>query len=232
MKRFALLTALMLLSACAAESPPPPGSIVPHGALEPPGDVTPAGTGETERQNEEEYNMQNPIVTITMDGGGVIKIELYPDKAPNTVANFINLIQSGFYDGLVFHRISPTFMIQGGCPDGNGSGGPGHFIHGEFASNGFAQNDISHTRGVISMARRSFPLDSAGSQFFIVTSDSRFLDGEYAAFGRVLEGMDIADSIASGPIADPQSMRALEPRSMQTVTADTFGAEYSAVVIR
>jgi peptidyl-prolyl cis-trans isomerase B (cyclophilin B) len=160
---------------------------------------------------------QNPIVTITMDDGSVIKIELYPDKAPATAANFVSLAEDGFYDGKNFHRIVPGFMIQGGCPDGNGTGGPGHTVFGEFANNGFTQNDISHVRGVVSMARTPMP-NSAGSQFFICVGDPIFLDGDYAAFGRVIEGMDAVDGIAGGPAMGD---RALEPRVMRTVTVNT-----------
>ena len=138
--------------------------------------------------------MSNPVATIEMQNGCKIKIELNPDKAPNTVNNFIALANSGFYDGLIFHRVIKGFMIQGGCPDGTGMGGPGHHIKGEFASNG-VKNDLKHTRGVISMAR-SMMKDSAGSQFFIMHKDAPHLDGEYAAFGRVVEGMDAVDEIA------------------------------------
>ena len=138
---------------------------------------------------------QNPIVTIEMEDGGVMKAELYPDVAPNTVNNFISLIQKGYYDGLIFHRVIPGFMIQGGCPLGNGTGGPGWNIKGEFASNGVA-NPIKHTRGVISMARAMNP-NSAGSQFFIMHQDAPHLDGQYAAFGKVVSGMDVVDKIAS-----------------------------------
>jgi peptidyl-prolyl cis-trans isomerase B (cyclophilin B) len=180
----------------------------------------------TEKQ-EEEMEMQNPIVTITMDDGSVIRAELYPDKAPNTVANFVTLIQAGFYDGLIFHRTGPGFMIQGGCPEGRGSGNPGYSIKGEFADNGFAQNDLRHERGVFSMARGR-AADSAGSQFFICVADYPSLDGGYAAFGRVIEGMETADSIASGPNTGGQEMRALEPRTMTSVTVETFGIEYQA----
>ena len=138
---------------------------------------------------------QNPIVTIEMEDGGVMKAELYPDVAPNTVNNFISLVQKGYYDGLIFHRVIPGFMIQGGCPDGTGMGGPGYTIKGEFASNGVA-NPIRHTRGVISMARAQDP-NSAGSQFFIMHADAPHLDGDYAAFGHVVEGMDVVDEIAA-----------------------------------
>ena len=139
--------------------------------------------------------MANPIVTITMADGGVIKAELYPEIAPETVQNFIKLAGNGFYNGLTFHRIIPGFMIQGGCPDGTGMGGPGYTIKGEFASNGF-RNDLRHTRGVLSMARAMDP-NSAGSQFFIMHENAPHLDGQYAAFGKVIEGMDVVDRIAS-----------------------------------
>ncbi|WP_036606328.1 peptidylprolyl isomerase [Oribacterium sp. P6A1] len=141
--------------------------------------------------------MANPIVTITMDDGKDIKIELYPDIAPITVENFVKLVKDGFYDGLTFHRIIPGFMIQGGDPEGNGTGGPGWNIKGEFSSNG-VKNDLKHTRGVISMARAMDP-DSAGSQFFIMHADANYLDGQYAAFGKVIEGMDEVDRIAATP---------------------------------
>ena len=141
--------------------------------------------------------MTNPVVTITMTNGDVMKAELYPEIAPNTVNNFISLVQKGFYDGLTFHRIIPGFMIQGGDPEGNGTGGPGWNIKGEFSSNG-VKNDLQHKRGVISMARAMDP-DSAGSQFFIMHADASYLDGQYAAFGKVIDGMDEVDRIASTP---------------------------------
>ena len=141
--------------------------------------------------------MANPIVTITMEGGDVIKAELYPEIAPNTVNNFISLINHNFYDGVIFHRVIRGFMLQGGDPDGNGTGGPGYSIKGEFASNGF-KNDLKHTAGVLSMARTMIP-DSAGSQFFIMHQDAPHLDGEYAAFGKVIEGMDVVNKIAEMP---------------------------------
>ena len=140
---------------------------------------------------------QNPIVTIEMKDGGIIKIELYPDKAPNTVYNFISLVKKGFYNGLIFHRVIKGFMIQGGCPDGTGLGGPGYTIKGEFAQNGFS-NDLKHTEGVISMARSMMP-DSAGSQFFIMHKKAPHLDGAYAAFGKVTEGIEVVDKIAETP---------------------------------
>jgi len=168
--------------------------------------------------------MSNPIVTIKMFDGGVIKAELYPEIAPNSVNNFISLINKGFYNGLIFHRVIPGFMIQGGCPKGNGTGGPGYEIPGEFTANGF-QNDLKHTRGVLSMARAMDP-DSAGSQFFIMHEDAPHLDGQYAAFGQVLEGMDVVDKIASTKTG--WGDKPLTPQIMQKVTMDTFGVEYPA----
>ena len=155
----------------------------------------------TESKNQDEDNQQGEnmdkiIATIEMEDGGIIKLELYPDIAPQTVRNFVSLARKGFYDGLTFHRIIPGFMIQGGDPNGTGSGGPGYCIKGEFAINGF-ENDLKHTRGVISMARLNKPYDSAGSQFFIMHADAPHLDGAYAAFGMVIEGMDVVDRIAS-----------------------------------
>lgn len=139
--------------------------------------------------------MKNPTITLEMEDGGVIRAELYPENAPLSVDNFVSLVQKGFYNGLIFHRVIPGFMIQGGCPDGTGMGGPGYQIKGEFSSNG-VRNDLKHTRGVLSMARSRLP-DSAGSQFFIMHADSPHLDGQYAAFGKVIEGMDVVDRIAS-----------------------------------
>ena len=146
--------------------------------------------------------MKNPIVTIEMENGKTIVAELYPEKAPNTVNNFISLVNAGFYDGLTFHRVIDGFMIQGGDPAGTGAGGPGYSIRGEFALNGFKSNDIKHLRGVLSMARTMMP-DSAGSQFFIMHADAPHLDGQYAAFGEVTEGMDVVDKIAGTP-TDPR----------------------------
>ena len=167
--------------------------------------------------------MKNPIVTITMADGGVIKLELYPDKAPNTVRNFISLAGKHFYDGLIFHRVISGFMIQGGDPQGIGIGGPGYSIKGEFASNGFTANDISHQRGVISMARAMAP-DSAGSQFFIMHQDGAFLDGQYAAFGKVLEGIEVVDRIAAVPT--DRSDRPYEEQKMASISVDTQGENY------
>lgn len=165
---------------------------------------------------------QNPIVTIEMESGSIIKAELYPEVAPNSVNNFISLIQKGFYDGLIFHRCIPGFMIQGGCPDGTGMGGPGYAIKGEFSKNGF-QNDLIHDRGVLSMARANNP-DSAGSQFFIMVDKAPHLDGSYAAFGKVIVGMEIADAIVSGKT--DWNDRPREKQVMKKVTVDTFGVEY------
>lgn len=172
--------------------------------------------------------MQNPIVTIRMQNGKSIKIELYPDKAPNTVNNFISLVKHGFYDGLCFHRIIAGFMIQGGDPAGVGTGGPGYTIKGEFALNGFRQNDIKHLRGVISMARRNEP-NTAGSQFFIMHADAAHLDGQYAAFGKVISGMETVDEIAGARTEYPTN-RPLIPQIMEQVTVETFGVEYPAPV--
>lgn len=165
---------------------------------------------------------QNPIVTFTMADGGVIKAELYPEIAPVSVNNFISLIQKNFYDGLIFHRVIKGFMIQGGDPNGTGTGGPGYSIPGEFAINGF-ENNLKHTEGVLSMARAMHP-DSAGSQFFIMHKTSPHLDGSYAAFGKVIEGMDVVNQIAE--TATDYSDRPLEDQVMKTVTVETFGVVY------
>lgn len=165
---------------------------------------------------------KNPVVTMEMENGNKIKIELYPDIAPNTVKNFISLVNKGFYDGLIFHRVIPGFMIQGGCPEGTGTGGPGYSIKGEFKNNGF-DNDLEHDRGVISMARTMDP-DSAGSQFFIMVKKSPHLDGEYAAFGKVLEGMEEADKIVN--VRTDFRDKPLEDQKIKKVTVDTFGEEY------
>jgi len=165
---------------------------------------------------------QNPIVTIEMENGDMIKAELYPEIAPNTVNNFISLVKKGFYDGVIFHRVIAGFMIQGGDPDGKGTGGPGYCIRGEFSGNGFT-SDLKHTPGVLSMAR-AMPKDSAGSQFFIMHKTSPHLDGEYAAFGKVTEGMDIVDQIAT--CRTDWGDRPLETQRMKKVTVDTFGVDY------
>lgn len=164
----------------------------------------------------------NPIVTIEMENGDIIKVELYPDIAPNTVKNFISLVQKNYYDGLIFHRVICGFMIQGGCPEGSGMGGPGYSIKGEFSYNGF-KNDLKHTAGVISMARSQMP-DSAGSQFFIMHKDSPHLDGSYAAFGKVTEGMDVVNKIAD--TKTDYSDRPLEPQVMKKVSVELFGETY------
>ena len=192
------------------------------------GDITEEDEANQE-EDLEEINMEhtssngnNPIATITMENGGQIIIELFPEVAPNTVNNFIYLANSGFYDGLIFHRVIPGFMIQGGCPDGTGGGSPGHTIFGEFGANGF-ENNLSHTRGVISMARTPV-FDSAGSQFFICVGDPTFLDNEYAGFGMVIQGMDVADTIVNQP-----RNRADRPDTDQriaTITVDTRGATF------
>lgn len=166
---------------------------------------------------------QNPIVTFTMENGDVMKAELYPDVAPNTVNNFISLVKKGFYDGLIFHRVIAGFMIQGGDPEGSGMGGPGYSIKGEFNYNG-VENNLKHSRGVLSMARAQHP-DSAGSQFFIIHADAPHLDGQYAAFGKLVEGEDVLDSIAS--IDTDWSDRPRTPQVMKTVTVDTFGVDYA-----
>ena len=166
--------------------------------------------------------MTNPVVTITMANGDVMKAELYPEIAPNTVNNFISLISKGYYDGLIFHRVISGFMIQGGCPDGTGMGGPGYSIKGEFSGNGFA-NDLKHTKGVLSMARAMNP-NSAGSQFFIMHKNSPHLDGQYAAFGKVTEGLEVVDKIAETPT--DYNDRPYETQQIKTMTVDTFGEEY------
>lgn len=165
--------------------------------------------------------MQNPIVTIETTKG-TMKVELYPDVAPNTVNNFISLVKKGFYDGTIFHRVIPGFMIQGGDPEGTGMGGPGYGIKGEFSGNG-VKNDLKHTTGVISMARSMRP-DSAGSQFFIMVADAPHLDGQYAAFGKVTEGIDVAQAIVSSP--RDRADRPHEDQIMEKVTVETFGVEY------
>ncbi len=169
--------------------------------------------------------MKNPQVTIEMENGGKIVLELYPDKAPNTVNNFIYLVQKGFYNGLIFHRVIEGFMIQGGDPKGTGVGGPGYCIKGEFSSNRFAGNNIRHERGVISMARAMDP-NSAGSQFFIMHANANYLDGQYAAFGKVIKGMDVVDKIAS--VKTNYNDRPLKEQKMKTVTVETFGETYPA----
>ena len=166
--------------------------------------------------------MSNPIVTIEMEDGGVMKAELYPEIAPNTVNNFISLVKKGFYDGVIFHRVIPGFMIQGGDPKGVGVGGPGYCIRCEFTANGF-KNDLKHDRGVLSMARTMAP-NSAGSQFFIMHEDSPHLDGQYAAFGKVIEGIEVVDKICS--VRTDYNDKPRIPQVMKKVTVETFGSEY------
>jgi peptidyl-prolyl cis-trans isomerase B (cyclophilin B) len=237
MKRFItiLLAALLLIAAIGCtntyantnttsgktgEEPAAPGS---ESTEAEPAKENEAPETEEPKKTEEEPTVNNyPIATITMKDGGVMKLELYPDIAPNTVKNFIALANSGFYDGLTFHRIIADFMIQGGDPDGMGSGGPGYSIKGEFASNGF-KNDLKHKRGVISMARTMVP-DSAGSQFFIMHADAPHLDGEYAAFGMLLEGFDVLDKIAS--VKTGMYDMPLDPVVIDTIRVETFGVDY------
>lgn len=165
----------------------------------------------------------NPIVTFEMENGDIIKAELYPEIAPNTVNNFISLVKEGFYDGLIFHRVIQGFMIQGGCPNGNGMGGPGYSIKGEFSQNNF-KNDLKHEPGVLSMARAMAP-DSAGSQFFIMHQNSPHLDGSYAAFGKVIEGLDVVNKIAE--VSVDYNDKPLEAQVMKKVSVELSGVEYS-----
>ena len=171
--------------------------------------------------------MRNPIVTFEMENGKIMKAELYPDKAPNTVNNFISLVSDGFYDGLIFHRVISGFMIQGGDPAGVGTGGPGYNIKGEFAINGFKGNDLKHERGVLSMARAMAP-DSAGSQFFIMHKNSSHLDGQYAAFGKLTDGFEVLDEIAS--VKTDWNDKPKIPQVMKKVTVETFGIGYPTPV--
>ena len=165
---------------------------------------------------------ENPIVTITMENKDIIKLELYPDIAPNTIANFISLVEKEYYDGLIFHRVIPGFMIQGGDPEGTGGGGPGYSIPGEFTANGFT-NDLKHEKGVISMARTQDP-NSAGSQFFIMAEDAPSLDGQYASFGKVIEGQEVVSSIVS--VERDSVDKPLADQKISTITVDTFGVDY------
>ena len=205
-KIIALLLGLMMLCslACAKEATSAPAA------------------EKTETKEETNVDKTHPIATITMKDGGVIELELYPEIAPESVKNFIFLANSGFYDGLIFHRVIAGFMIQGGDPDGKGTGGPGYCIKGEFSANG-VKNDLSHLRGVISMARAQ-PFDSAGSQFFICHADSQFLDGQYAAFGKVTSGLDVVDSIAK-TTTDSRD-KPYKDQIMETVRVETWGVEY------
>jgi peptidyl-prolyl cis-trans isomerase B (cyclophilin B) len=180
-----------------------------------------SSNGET-GSNPSPSELPNPIVTIEMESGDIMKVELYPVTAPNTVNNFVSLVKQGFYDGVIFHRVIPGFMIQGGDPDGLGTGGPGYGITGEFAANNF-ENNLIHEKGVISMARSQHP-DSAGSQFFLMHEVSPHLDGQYAAFGKVIEGTDIIDKIATTPTGAQD--RPVEEQKMKKVTVETFGVDY------
>lgn len=168
----------------------------------------------------------NPIVTIKIKDGGIIKAELYPEIAPNTVNNFISLVKKGFYNGLIFHRVIPGFMIQGGCPQGTGTGNPGYSIKGEFKGNGF-NNDLKHTKGIFSMARSNHP-DSAGSQFFLMVDNAPHLDGQYAAFGKVTEGIDVVDKIVA--VKRDRRDKPVEDQVIEEVTVDTQGIEYEEPV--
>ena len=209
-----LLAALLLLSlACATEEVSRADKAT---------EALLAAQQKNETKEETNVDKTHPIATITMKDGGVIKLELYPETAPESVKNFISLANSGFYDGLIFHRVISGFMIQGGDPDGRGTGGPGYSIKGEFAING-VKNDISHVRGVLSMARAQ-PYDSAGSQFFICHADSTFLDGQYAAFGRVTSGMDVVDRIAA--TTTDSKDKPYKDQIMETVRVETWGVDY------
>ena len=209
-----LLVALLLLSlACATEE---------VSRADKAAEALLAAQQKNETKEETNVDKTHPIATITMKDGGVIKLELYPETAPESVKNFISLANSGFYDGLIFHRVISGFMIQGGDPDGRGTGGPGYSIKGEFAING-VKNDISHVRGVLSMARAQ-PYDSAGSQFFICHADSTFLDGQYAAFGRVTSGMDVVDRIAA--TTTDSKDKPYKDQIMETVRVETWGVDY------
>ena len=226
-----LCLTLAVFAACGKNKNQTENETRPAGAAD--NGETAEGSGDADAQADDAQTAapvdnggQNPVVTIEMENGGVIKVELYPDVAPNTVKNFISLANSGFYDGTIFHRVIPDFMIQGGDPSGNGTGGPGYTIPGEFSANGF-DNKLSHTRGVISMGRRGNQVsgfDTAGCQFFICVADCDWLDGQYASFGKVLEGMDVADAIVS--VDRDQYDKPLEDQVMKSVTVETFGVDY------
>ena len=220
---FVMLFVTLLSAGCSSilndkYSETPPQNTAPQQVEEP---QTPPA--EEPKQNEDlPANAQNPVVTIEMEDGNEIKLELYPKLAPNTVNNFISLVKKGFYNGVIFHRVIPGFVIQGGDPEGTGAGGPGYSIKGEFSSNGFT-NELLHERGVISMARTNDP-NSAGSQFFIVVADAPNLDNEYAAFGKVIDGMETADKIVS--VERDQNDKPLQVQKMKKVTVETFGVNY------
>ena len=223
-KIIALLAAILLIAACLTACGKDK-ELVDAKETSPAGALT-ADRTDTQANNGTEDNTVTasdlPIVTITMEDGGVIVAELYPDTAPNTVKNFISLINKGFYDGVIFHRVIPGFMIQGGDPDGTGFGGPDYSIAGEFSSNGF-KNELAHTRGVLSMARSRYP-DSAGSQFFIMVDSAPHLDGDYAAFGKVIDGMDVVDAIVNSE--RDANDKPLTDQRIATVTVDTKGLTY------
>ncbi len=229
-RRIVCIFAALLLVCCSACAKDAAGSTADDTASEPQSVDEPISTStETTTQEDTILAAQAPVATITMADGGVIKVELDYQVAPNTVKNFISLANSGFYDGTIFHRVIEGFMIQGGDPTGTGSGGPGYRIKGEF-SNNHVQNDISHARGVISMARQGNPYmpaaayNTAGSQFFIMHADSTFLDKDYAAFGHVTEGMDVVDKIATTDTDG--SDRPLSEQKIASVRVDTFGVDY------
>ena len=220
-----LCLALAVFAACGKKAGSNENETSPAGAADN-GDAAEA-TGDADAKDPDaapvDNGGQNPVATIEMENGGIIKVELYYDVAPNTVKNFISLANSGFYDGTIFHRVIQNFMIQGGDPNGNGTGGPGYMIPGEFSANGF-ENGLNHTRGVISMGRLPTGADTAGCQFFICVADCDWLDGQYASFGKVLEGMDVADAIVS---ADRDGNdKPLTDQVMKSVTVETFGVDY------
>ena len=225
-----LCLALAVFAACGKNAGGNENETSPAGAVD--NGETAGSAGDTDAKDTADGKSDgtNPVATIEMENGGIIKVELYPDVAPNTVKNFISLANSGFYDGTIFHRVIPDFMIQGGDPSGNGTGGPGYTIPGEFTANGF-DNQLSHTRGVISMGRRGNQVagfDTAGCQFFICVADCDWLDGQYASFGKVLEGMDVADDIVS---ADRDGNdKPFEDQVMKSVRVDTFGVDYEEPV--
>lgn len=224
----ALCIVLAVFAACGKKAGNNENETSPAGAVDN-GEETASGdaqNNDAQAADTVDNGGKNPVATIEMENGGVIKVELYYDVAPNTVKNFISLANSGFYDGTIFHRVIPDFMIQGGDPSGNGTGGPGYTIPGEFSANGF-DNKLSHTRGVISMGRRGNQVagfDTAGCQFFICVADCDWLDGQYASFGKVLEGMDVADAIVS--VDRDQYDKPLEDQVMKSVTVETFGVDY------
>ncbi len=215
--------AAMLFAACGKNAKTQENETKPAGAVDNGESAEADGSADAKDTGTGKSDGSNPVATIEMEDGGVIKVELYPDVAPNTVKNFISLANSGFYDGTIFHRVIPDFMIQGGDPNGNGTGGPGYRIPGEFTINGF-QNDLSHTRGVISMGRLPTGYDTAGCQFFICVADCDWLDGQYASFGKVIEGMDVADAIVSQQ--RDGSDKPLADQVMKSVTVDTLGVDY------